>query len=104
MRSSAGKRRSERFKIMKFDFGPRLEIQSLRDHAPSVLISFALLLAGAVTVRPDPKHTGFYELEDAQSVYYFFRVGAGPHIFLLAAWSKMLPPVSGFDLAVAAHP
>jgi len=88
---------------MKMNFGPRLEIQDLRNHPASVVIGFAILLAGTVMVKPDPKRKGFYEVEDGRTLYYFCVREDSKTIFLLAFSRKAFPPPSDLEVALAAH-
>lgn len=73
---------------MRMNFGEVIEIQDLGNHPAVTVINLGILLAGEVNVTPDPKRTGFYELEAAWVVYYIHVSPVTGTIFFLATWEK----------------
>jgi len=72
----------------KCHFGERFEIRDLGSHTPATVTTFALLLASAVNVRPDPKRRNFYEVVDGSQVYYIHVSPVTEIIYLLAVWQN----------------
>jgi hypothetical protein len=72
---------------IQVSFGEVFEIRDLRNHSVATLITLALLLAGTVKVRPDPKRKNFYEVAGGSEVYYI-HVSPNGIIYLLAVWQK----------------
>jgi len=77
---------------MRISFGRKLEIRDLGDHRAVDVISLGMLLTGIADVTPDPKRSGFYEVEHGRTVYYFCVSPLTGTIFLLAKWRRAAPP------------
>jgi len=69
-------------------FGERFEIRDLGSHTPATVTTLALLLAGTVDVRPDPKRKNFYEVTDGSQVYYIHVSPVSGIIYLLGVWQN----------------
>ena len=69
-------------------FGETFEIRDLGSHTPATVTTLALLLAGTVDVRRDPKRKNFYEVSDGLQVYYIHVSPVSGIIYLLAVWCK----------------
>jgi hypothetical protein len=76
-------------------FGEAFEIRDLGSHTPATVTTLALLLAGAVDVRPDPKRKNFYEVVDSSQTYYIHVSQVSGIIYLLAVWQKCRRTVQG---------
>jgi hypothetical protein len=72
---------------IQVNFGEVFEIRDLRNHSAATLITLALLLAGTVEVRPDPKRKNFYEVAGGSEAYYI-HVSPNGIIYLLAVWQQ----------------
>jgi hypothetical protein len=62
---------------MQMHFGEAFEIRDLGNHTAATVTTLALLLAGTVDVRPDPKRKNFYEVSDGLQVYLHSRLASG---------------------------
>ena len=71
--------------LIQMNFGDTVEIQDLRNHSAGTVMRLALLLAGAVCVRPT-KRRDFYEVEGGSQVYYIHVSPVTGIIYLLAVW------------------
>jgi len=69
-------------------FGETFEIRDLGSHTPATVTTLALLLAGTVDVRLDPKRKDFYEVVDGSQVYYIHVSPVSGIIYLLAVWQN----------------
>jgi hypothetical protein len=65
-----------------------IKIEDLRNHPTELIVTLRKLLAGGAKVTPDPKRTGFYEVESGTVVYYIFASPTMDKILLLATWPK----------------
>jgi len=63
-----------------------LQIEDLRNHPLKTVKILRDLLSSGARVTPDPKRAGFYELEDAGTVYYIHVTPATGKILLIATW------------------
>ena len=63
-----------------------VNIEDLRNHPIEAVITLRNLLAGGARVTPDPKRTGFYEVESGSTVYYIYSSPTSEKILLLATW------------------
>jgi hypothetical protein len=69
-------------------FGEAFEIRDLGSHTPATVTTLALLLAGTVDVRSDPKRKDFYEVVDSSQTYYIHVSPVSGIIYLLAVWQN----------------
>ena len=69
-------------------FGEAFEIRDLGSHTAATVTTLALLLAGTVDVRPDPKRKDFYKVVDGSQVYYIHVSPVTGIIYLLAVWQS----------------
>jgi hypothetical protein len=69
-------------------FGEAFEIRDLGSHTAATVTTLALLLAGTVDVRPDPKRKDFYKVVDGSQVYYIHVSPVTGIIYLLAVWQN----------------
>jgi len=63
-----------------------LQIEDLRNHPTETLMMLRAALASGADIMPDPKRSGFYEVEDEGRVYYFNIARPSGKILLLATW------------------
>lgn len=63
-----------------------MQIEDLRNHPAETLKMLRYLLFSGAKVTPDPKRADFYELEDAETVYYIHISPISGKILLLATW------------------
>jgi hypothetical protein len=63
-----------------------MQIEDLRNHPIETVNMLRDLLSNGARVTPDPKRPGFYELEDASTVYYIHVSPSTGKILLLATW------------------
>ena len=63
-----------------------MQIEDLRNHPAETLKMLRDLLFSGTKVTPDPKRADFYELEDAETVYYIHISPISGKILLLATW------------------
>ena len=68
--------------------GGAFEIRDLGNHSAATVTTLALLLAGTVDVRRDPKRRNFYEVVDGSQVYYIHVSPVTGIIYLLAVWEN----------------
>jgi hypothetical protein len=73
---------------MQMHFGETFEIRDLGSHGATTVTTLALLLAGTVDVRPDPKRKNFYEVVNDSQVYYIHVSPVTGIIYLLALWEN----------------
>jgi hypothetical protein len=69
-------------------FGEAFEIRDLGSHTAATVTTLALLLAGTVDVRPDPKRKNFYEVVHGSKTYYIHVSPVTGIIYLLAVWQS----------------
>ena len=72
----------------KMNVGQTFEVRDLGGHSPATVTTLALLLAGTVDVRRDPKRKNFYEVVDGLQVYYIHVSPVTGIIYLLAVWEN----------------
>jgi hypothetical protein len=75
--------------VMRYERG--LEIEDLGHHAAEAVSILRKLLAGGARVSPDPKRSGFYEVESGATVYYIHVSPVTGKILLLATWPSEAP-------------
>jgi hypothetical protein len=63
-----------------------LQIEDLRNHPIERVKMLRDLLLNGSRVTPDPKRSGFYEVEDASTVYYIHVSPITGKVLLLATW------------------
>jgi type II secretory pathway predicted ATPase ExeA len=69
-----------------------IQIEDLGNHPEATVAGLQNLLAGDPNVAPDPKRTGFYEVEGRTVTYYIHVSPITGKILLLATWpNKTLP-------------
>jgi hypothetical protein len=73
---------------MQMNFGEAFEIRDLGSHTAVTVTTLALLLAGTVDVRPDPKRKNFYEVVHGSQTYYIHVSPVTGIIYLLAVWQN----------------
>jgi len=64
------------------------QIEDLRNHPAEIVATLRSLLAGSAKISPDPKRSGFYEVESGSLVYYIHVSPVAGKILLLATWPK----------------
>ncbi len=64
-----------------------IQIEDLRNHPEEMVTTLRDLLAGGATIIPDPKRSGFYEIQSGSLVFYIYVSPASGKIVLLATWS-----------------
>jgi hypothetical protein len=65
-----------------------IHIEDVRNHPAELLVTLRQLIAGGAKLTPDPKRSGFYEVESGSTVYYIYESPAMDKILLLATWPK----------------
>jgi hypothetical protein len=70
--------------VMRWE--PEVKIEDLRNHPAEAVISLRNLLTSGAKVTPDPKRTGFYEVESSSLIYYIYSSPTPEKILLLATW------------------
>jgi hypothetical protein len=73
---------------MLMRWGREVEIEDLRNHPAEMVMSLRKLLERGARVSPDPKRTGFYEVESGKLVFYIYASPALDKILLLATWPR----------------
>jgi len=63
-----------------------LQIEDVRNHPIETVKMLRDLLLNGSRVTPDPKRSGFYEVEDAWTVYYIHMSPITGKVLLLATW------------------
>jgi len=76
-----------------------LEVKDLRNHPAETVERLRALLAAGGTAHPDPKRENFYELEDANQVYYVYVYPRGAQVLFLATWPKETAAALAYDRA-----
>ncbi|HEX2713851.1 MAG TPA: hypothetical protein VHM88_16775 [Candidatus Acidoferrales bacterium] len=76
-----------------------LEIENLRNHPAETVEQLRYLLASGAPARPDPRRSGFYEVENHSRVFYIHISPVNGKVLLLATWTKDARPAT----AGAAH-
>jgi hypothetical protein len=86
---------------MRMNFGEVIEIEDLGNHSPATVVNLAILMAGGVNAKPDPKRKDCYEIEGEPALWptvYYVYVSPFTHtIFLIACWKNVLPPLTQLD-------
>jgi hypothetical protein len=72
--------------LMVMHWEPEVKIEDLRNHPAEAVMSLRNLLSSGAKVTPDPKRTGFYEVESGSLVYYIYSSPTTEKILLLATW------------------
>jgi hypothetical protein len=72
------------FMVMRWE--QEVKIEDLRNHPAEAVRSLRNLLSSGAKVTPDPKRTGFYEVESGSLVYYIYSSPTTEKILLLATW------------------
>ena len=72
--------------LMVLRWHPEVKIEDLRNHPAEAVNSLRSLLSGGAKVTPDPKRTGFYEVESGSLIYYIYSSPTTEKILLLATW------------------
>jgi hypothetical protein len=83
--------------VMVMRWESDVQIQDIRNHPPELLRGLESLLLGGASLTPDPRHPGFFEVQNDTLVYYVHVVPGSRKVLLLAAWSEVgaLEPVCG---------
>jgi hypothetical protein len=63
-----------------------IQIEDLRNHSPETVMTLRRVLSCGARVTPDPKRTGFYEVESRSTVYYIYAPTMNGKVTLLATW------------------
>ena len=69
-----------------------IQIEDLGNHPAATVAGLQNLLAGNPNVAPDPKRTGFYEVEDRALTYYIHISPITGKVLLLATWPNETSP------------
>jgi hypothetical protein len=72
------------FMVMRWE--PEGKIEDLRNHPAEAVMSLRNLLSNGAKVTPDPKRSGFYEVESGSLIYYIYSSPTTEKILLLATW------------------
>lgn len=72
------------FMLMRWE--PEVKIEDARNHPAEAVNALRGLLTSGARVTPDPKRTGFYEVESGSVVYYIYSSPTTEKILLLATW------------------
>lgn len=62
------------------------EIEDVLGHPPEMAEELRAGLSGGARMIPDPKRTGFYEVQCPQLTYYVHVIPGSGKILLLAVW------------------
>ena len=65
-----------------------VQIEDLRNHGLEAVMTLKRVLACGAKVSPDPKRTGFYEVESRSTVYYIYAPRLNGKVTLLATWPR----------------
>lgn len=65
----------------------QLTIDNLRGHSAESVERLRQLLAAGAVARPDPRHRGFYEVEDGGQVFYINFHPLKSKVLFLATWN-----------------
>lgn len=68
------------------DARKEVQIEDLRNHSPETVMTLKRVLSCGAKVTPDPKRTGFYEVESRNTVYYIYAPSLNGKVLLLATW------------------
>ncbi len=66
----------------------KAQIEDLGNHPTETVAALRSLLAGGASTIPDPKRTGFYEVESDSVVYYIHVSPVTGRVLLLATWQN----------------
>ena len=69
-------------------------IEDLRKHPAAVIEKLRQLLVSGAEARPDPRRSGFYEVENYSQVFYIHISPVTGKVWLLAIWPKDQPPTT----------
>ncbi|HKV05804.1 MAG TPA: hypothetical protein VJO53_11965 [Candidatus Acidoferrales bacterium] len=73
-----------------------LHIEDLGNHPEETVLTLRELLAGGAKITPDPKRSGFYEVENGAVTYYIHVSPVKGTILLIATWTNRgVPPGAG---------
>ena len=75
---------------MPLRINKQLSIDNLNNYPTEVVEQLEALLTAGVEVRLDPKRKNFYELENAERVFYIHSSPVRGKVMLLATWPAEL--------------
>ena len=70
------------------------QIEDLRKHPVAMIDKLRRLLVSGAEARPDPRRSGFYEVENHSQVFYIHMSPVTGKVWLLAIWPKDQPPTT----------
>jgi len=70
------------------------QIEAPRNHSLETQERLRQLLESGASVRPDPKRSDFFEIEDQSQVFYVHVATASGKVTLLAVWDREVEPVA----------
>ena len=68
------------------------QIEDLRKHPVAMIDKLRWLLVSGAEARPDPRRSGFYEVENHSQVFYIHISPVTGKVWLLAIWPKDQTP------------
>lgn len=72
-----------------------VDIQDLRNHPKSIVLSLREVLCSGATLIPDPKRRGIYEVRSEARIYYIYVTSGSGEVQLLATWPNVAGQASG---------
>jgi hypothetical protein len=72
--------------VMRWENG--LHVEDIRNHPQELVRGLESLLLCGTKLTPDPKHPGFFEVQNETQVYYVHIVPNSRKVLLLATWSQ----------------
>ena len=68
------------------------QIEDLRNHPAAMIEKLRRLLVSGTEARPDPRRSGFYEVENHSQIFYIHISPVTGKVWLLAIWPKDQTP------------
>ena len=85
-RNSLWKRKAGLGDVMVMRWEQNVQVQDMRNHPPELVRGLETLLMRGTSLTPDPRHPGFFEIQDGTQVYYVHVVPESGKVLFLAAW------------------
>jgi hypothetical protein len=71
--------------VMRWEY--EVQVQDVRNHSQELVQRLETLLLRGASLLPDPRHPGFFEIQNEEQVYYVHVVPHTGKVLLLATWS-----------------
>jgi hypothetical protein len=98
-RNSLWKTKARLGDVMVMRWENDLHVEDMRCHPQELVRGLEILLLGGTKLTPDPKHPGFFEVQNDTQVYYVHIVPNSSKVLLLATWIQDVELASACGLS-----